>query len=517
MNTLEQDGKIEIPAKYLAALSRFKWVLILAIAMLSGIAVFVASIIPPTYRSEAIVLVETQQIPDELVRSTVTSIAAERIQIIKQRVMTRDRMLDLMDKYPDLREAMDGMLVSEQVAQLRENVNIEMISSSANPRARNATTIAFKVGFDARDPNTSQAAANDLVTMFLDENVRTRTERATETTGFLESEAAKMRERLAETETAIANFKSENKDALPEHLDLYLSMLERARSEAVEIRRQIEVETNQASLYETDLANNVDVVEENPDLLRLEAEYARLTSLYKDTHPDVKAVAQQLDAARNIKKTSSQSLGEQLLMNKIAASEQQRRLLRQELVQVRESIEELEAKVVLIPQVEQGLIALNRDYRAVQAQYDQLVSSTMEAQMAESLEQGRKAERFSLLEAPVVPDQPHSPDRKKLLAGGVAASAGLPLALVLAFGFFDRSVRGTTAVEKLLGQAPLASVGVINPGSKHVSFLVKALWSIGILLALLIVAIAVVHTQVMPLDTYVYQAIYKFNLEGLIP
>lgn len=401
MSTLEQDGKIEIPAKYLAALNRYKIILGLAIALLAGIAFFVASIIPPTYRSEAIVLVETQQIPDELVRSTVTSIAAERIQIIKQRVMTRDRMLDLMDKYPDLREAMDGKLVSEQIAQLRENVNIELISSSANPRARNAATIAFKVGFDARDPQTAQSAANDLVTMFLDENVRTRTERATETTGFLQSEAEKMRRRLAETENAIALFKNENQDALPEHLDLYLSMLERARSEAVSIRRQIEVEANQASLYENDLANIEPSTADNPELQRLEAEYARLTALYKPSHPDVKALAQQIESAQSFTKTSTQNLGAQVLQNKIAASQRQRVLLREELAEVRRNIAELEGKVVRIPQVEQGLIALNRDYEAVQTQYNQLVSSTMEAQMAESLEQGRKAERFSLLEAPV--------------------------------------------------------------------------------------------------------------------
>ena len=514
MNTFDQEQKIEIPAKYLAALSRFKVLLVLAILVLGAIAVTVALKIPATYRSEGIVLVETQQIPDELVRSTVTSVAAERIQIIKQRVMTRDRMLDLMDKYPMLRASLSGELVSEQVAELRKDVTIDLISSNAG--ARNASTIAFKIGFDAIDPTTAQAVANDLVTMFLDENVRTRTERATETTGFLQSEADKMRERLGATETAIANFKNQNKDALPEHLDLYLSMLERARSEEIEIRRQIEVETNQTSLFETDLANNVTTPQESAELLRLEVEYTRLTSLYTETHPDVRALQQQIDQASSIQKTSTRNPVTAALESRISSSRKQRSLLQSELVKLRENISELEEKVVQIPQVEQGLISLNRDYQAVQAQYQQLVGSTMQAQMAESLEQGRKAERFSLLEAPVIPDQPHSPDRKKLLGGGLAASAGLPLALVLAFGFFDRSIRGTSAVERSVGVLPLVSIGVVNAGAGSSRWMLKLLLGFLVLLLLAVAAAAVVHTQLMPLDTLVYKVIYKFNLEGFV-
>ncbi|MGB0958011.1 MAG: GumC family protein, partial [Litorivicinus sp.] len=434
MSDYEQEQKLEIPAKYLAAVSRFKWAMGAGILFLGAIAVAVSMLLPATYRSEGIVLVETQQISDELVRSTVTSVAAERIQIIRQRVMTRERLLELMDKYPQLHDWLGGELVSQRVAKFRENVAVDLISS--NSRSRTAATIAFKISFDGPEPAMTQAVANDLVTMFLDENVRARTERASETTGFLKSEADKMRKRLAETETAIAVFKNDNADTLPEHLDLYLSMLERARGEATDIRRQIEVQTNQISLYEGEIAASRPDASQSPELVRLEAEYARLTSLYLPSHPDVRSIQQQIDTAKSIRKTSTQDQASRVFESKIEAARKQRVLLRNELVESEADIARLEAQIVKIPQVEQGLIALNRDYEAVQSQYEQLVGSTMQAQMAESLEQGRKAERFSLLEAPVVPDQPHSPDRKMILGGGLAASAGLPLALVLAFGFF---------------------------------------------------------------------------------
>ena len=107
-----------------------------------------------------------------------------------------------------------------------------------------------------------------------------------------------------------------------------------------------------------------------------------------------------------------------MIEGKIQASTQQVKLLKDELDVLQDNITALETRVVRIPQVEQGLISLNRDYEAVKRKYDQLVGNTMQAELAESLEQGRKAERFSLLEAPILPDQPHSPDRKKLLGGG---------------------------------------------------------------------------------------------------
>ena len=55
------------------------------------------------------ILVQSQQIPSELVRPTVTSAAQERIQVIQQRTMTRDNLIAIADKFklfPDKRALM---------------------------------------------------------------------------------------------------------------------------------------------------------------------------------------------------------------------------------------------------------------------------------------------------------------------------------------------------------------------------------------------------------------------------
>ena len=509
MSYEEQDDSLEIPANFMAALGRYKLYLALVIIVLVSVSVAVAALIPAVYRSESLVLVETQQIPDDLVRSTVTSIAAERIQIIKQRVMTREKLLEIAEKHPSLKGKSSNLLISELVQEVRENITVQLITSNKNNRRNPATTIAFRVAFDALSPAVAQSVTNDLVTLFLNENVKARTERASETTDFLRSEADKMKQRLSDTEQAIADYKQEHKDALPEHLDLYISMLERAQASRLDIQRQIEVERNQRALYELQGSGTVRS-ESAKRLDALTAEYKSLSAIYQESHPDLQRVAEEIRVLES--KGGSRTAGNGLLRSKLKASASQIELLETELSKNKEQIEELEEKIIKVPQVERGLISLNRDYEAVKGQYDQIVGNTMQAQMAESLEQGRKAERFSILEPPLLPDQPHRPDRKKILALGLGASFTLPFGLLLLVAFLDKSVRGAAAVERITGFAPLVTIGYIETATDTKKKKNKLYGVVAIVFAMLVLGVVLTHFIVLPLDTLVYKFMYKFGL-----
>ena len=67
--------------------------------MVAAVGVVVAIALPSVYRSSATVLVQEQEVPPDLVRSTITSFADERIQVISQQVMTRAVLLQLVEKY----------------------------------------------------------------------------------------------------------------------------------------------------------------------------------------------------------------------------------------------------------------------------------------------------------------------------------------------------------------------------------------------------------------------------------
>ena len=140
--------------------------------------------LPPIYQSEGVILIESQEIPRDLVLSTVTSYAEQQIQVIKQRILTTSRILETLDKYDVYADERESSTVSLLVEKFRSNVQVDMINANVidptRGRAQRAS-IAFKVSFMDDSPGIAQKVANELVTMFLDENVKTRTSKAAET------------------------------------------------------------------------------------------------------------------------------------------------------------------------------------------------------------------------------------------------------------------------------------------------------------------------------------------------
>ena len=152
------------------------------------IAVSIVMLLPPIYRSTGTIAIESQQIPADLIRSTVSATADQRIGFINQIVMTDSRLEEIVDKYglyPEERAVLPMMQVVEK---LRENV---VVASVVDPYATRAT-IAFTVSFDHTDPEVARNVAQELTDLFLAENVRTRNARATDTAAFLRRETARL-------------------------------------------------------------------------------------------------------------------------------------------------------------------------------------------------------------------------------------------------------------------------------------------------------------------------------------
>ena len=73
------------------------------------------------------------------------------------------------------------------------------------------------MGYESRSPELAARVANDLVTLYLRENLETRKQLAAGSAEFLAGEAEKLRLRVAELEQRIAEFKQQNYDRLPEY------------------------------------------------------------------------------------------------------------------------------------------------------------------------------------------------------------------------------------------------------------------------------------------------------------
>jgi uncharacterized protein involved in exopolysaccharide biosynthesis len=288
---------------------RLKPMLVTAITVFC-LAVLAAVLWPPTYRSSATILIEEQEIPEDMVRSTITSYADQQIQVIRQRVMTLDNIMKLADKFalytPEERAQMPRTAIA---AEFDKAVTLNVISADITDRRsgrQQQATVAFSLSYDSHDPKKAQQVTNELVNLYLNENLRTRAEKTRSTESFLREEAAALNQQLTNIEDKLARFKQENKDALPESFQFNVqnlrsleSQLQGLQANSRELRtREMEL---RAQLAQTNpyapivLSTGQTVLADVDRLKALQAEYRNKAALYNANHPDIKRLRKEID------------------------------------------------------------------------------------------------------------------------------------------------------------------------------------------------------------------------------
>ncbi|MDF2368684.1 hypothetical protein [Sneathiella sp.] len=525
----EEASPINIERIISAAKRRFLFFLIPFVLVLAG-AIAVILILPPLYSAYGTILVETQQISPDLIESTVSSDPDQRIRMIEQRVMTRENLLKIIDKFSVYGEDRKFLTVSELVFQMQDNIAIDVITSSFSGNRRGETTIAFYVGFSHENPQIATDVANELVTLFLSENVRTRTERASEATAFLSDEAAKVRRQLTQVESEIVAYKQKYKDALPEHLGLRQSMLDRSEDQVRDLRRDLralqedkrylEIELTSARSGRTGSGGEQSELAQNLSTLKdslLEAS-TRLT----DSHPDIMALKKRIAALeQQVEQETAAALAAasqgqaaagsvynpvvEKLQIRIAATDDKIAETRRQISTTTAKMRDLEGIILEIPQVERGLTVLDRTYTDLLDKLNSLESKQAQAQLSQNLEEEKKAERFVLLEPPVVPTEPVSPNRKKILGIGGFLALVVGVACVFLIELIDRRIHSASELEAVLKHPPIVSIPYIHTRQENVRNRMKIFMYFLIPIALLALLLAAVHYFYQPLDDLFYK------------
>ena len=219
---------------YVIAIRKRKNAIIAIATLILTISVAVAFLLPPVYKSSATILIEQQEIPPELVMSTVTSYAAERIQTIQARVMSRTTLMEIIEKFNLYEDERKVKTSEEIVTQMRKDAALDVISAEVvDPRTGrpSAATIAFSLSYKGESPAKVQRVASELTSLYLNENLRNRTQKAEDTSLFFKEETARLSEQIDKLETQIAEFKQKNADLLPELQALNLQVLQRSETE----------------------------------------------------------------------------------------------------------------------------------------------------------------------------------------------------------------------------------------------------------------------------------------------
>lgn len=300
---------LRTPHDLIAAMKRRK--LLLAIPLVLGVCLSAAMAVfwPPVYQSMATILIEEPEVPRDLISSTVTSYADERIQVISRRVMTTPNIISVIDKFDLYTEKRKYEPISAVAEAMREDITLSLVSADVvDPRSGRPSqaTIAFTLAFDHRSPTSAQKVLNELVTLFLAENLRTRRQAAAETTGFLKSEAEKYRQLVDQYEARLAEFKQQHAGNLPEQMPIKIGLKDRTERTLLEIRGRLQTLGERRIYLEAQLAQLSPYLESRDAtglaadprerLRALRTQYISLTGKYGSGHPDVRKLEREIKA-----------------------------------------------------------------------------------------------------------------------------------------------------------------------------------------------------------------------------
>ena len=208
------------PARLIAIAKRriFYFAIPFVLLLIAGF--LIISIQRPIFHSEGKILVESPEIPTTLVQPTVTAAAIERMQVIQQRIMNRDNLLAIVKKFGLFPSQQKWMSETQLLDLMRQRAAIQLVdidtamspTKDGKPAPRinnkNNSAVAFTIGFDYEQPDLAMKVSNELLTLILNEDVRTRTGRATETTQFLAREVKRLQGDLDSVNTQVLAAKS---------------------------------------------------------------------------------------------------------------------------------------------------------------------------------------------------------------------------------------------------------------------------------------------------------------------
>lgn len=517
---MNQETETIHPLQIIEIVRRRRWYLMVPFCLSLIVGIVLAVVSPKIYMASTMILVQPQKVPDEYVRSIVSTDIDSRINTISQQILSRsniERIIQEFNLFSD--DDQSNMFMEDKVELMRKWISVDLIRED-----RRGPADAFSISFKGRDPALVMRVTNALASYFIDENLRVREEQALGTSDFLDDELGDTRLRLEKQEEALKQYRARYMGGLPEQLQTNLRILEGlqlqlniknealryAKNNLLLLEKQIEETAIQDGLgIESISAGGPEAKSENQIRLeQLETQLSELELNYTERHPDIirlkkqiqdlkeKIAAETDDVSKKPSAPLSRPGDRRLLMDERSRQQLERQDLKLQIAGLESEIQKTESQMLHYqrmvedtPKREQELISLNRDYQNIKASYDSLLSRKLESDIAVNMEKKQKGEQFRILDPAKFPEKPSEPDMKKLFVMVLAAGLGLGAGLIFLLEYMDTSFRKPETVEAVLGVPVLCTIPQLYRARavklawlNHVLFAISALVSLGLFL-----------------------------------
>lgn len=469
---------------YLRIIRRRKWMIIGIVAASLLVGGLLCVMLPKSYRSNTLIVVENQRVPENYVKGVLTNTPQDRLATIQQLVLSRSILGRVIEEFNLHGPDKDIGTVLEEI---RRRVTITTTREHA-----------FMLSFAHQNPVTAQKVTARLAELFIEQNLKTREQLVGEASEFLENELIAAQKELEVKEKAISEFKLGHMGELPGQMEANLRALDRLQAEMTSTLETIsrlndriaqldrtikEYESGELSTVSNGAAGTQQAVPMRPADARmarikeLERNLANLSAIYKETYPDIIHLRQEIAKLKaqpieeDDQRTGREENGNGKHPEKKHVDPYYRDLLRQrsdvkaELTGMKErqdriarEIKQYEARVERTPMREQQLAGLMRDYENMQRNYQALLDRRLNARMAENLEKRQKGEQFRVIDQAHLPTFPESPDVMKIMAVSLLAGCGLGFGAALLVENMQSGFRHGEEVERLLGIPVLAEI-----------------------------------------------------------
>ncbi len=478
------------PHDFLEIFSRKKWLIIFSILLILFGATLYCVVIPDKYRSSVTILVIPPSVSETFVRSAVDYEVESRISGIQQRVLTRKRMVGVIDELGLFPKERNKSTPEALVDKMEKRMDIKII------RGKNA----FRLSFAHENPKKAALTTSKLASFFIEENQRTREETAVGTTEFLETQLRETKAKLEEQEEKVKRYKLTYMGELPQQMEVNLNLLGRLQDREKSLTEAVARAEDRRIFLETEISKQLSqgLASKNPidSLLESLAEKRKqlqdLTARYTESYPTIiqlrneieqleaKLVSLQKAERPDAVGTSGTAAGDRTppqgfrlesaevrrLRGQVTALNLEIKALQREKEENRTAMRTVESKVGRLPQREQELVSLTRDYENLKRSYDELLKKKLEAGISRNLEENQKSEQFQILEPPSMPTTPFEPDRKRILSLAFLGAIAFGFGGAIGLEILDPTLRGAKEFKYFYDIPVLAAFPTIRDGGR---------------------------------------------------
>ncbi len=460
---------------------RRKWLILIPAALIAIGAALVIQQLPNVYRSEMLILVVPQRVPESYVKSTVTARIEDRLQSISQQILSRTKLEQIVNDF-DLyrRERNSGELMEDIVEEMRSrDIGIGVVKGDA-----------FRVSFAADDPRTAMRVTERLGSLFIDESHRDREVLAQGTSEFLSNQLDDARRQLVAVESKLQEYQRTFNGELPSQLSANLQGLHNTEIALQNLGESLNRDRERRIAFERTVADVLEAPEKpaadatRPDIAQTLQDELRTAEQgliavelkLKPEHPDVRRLRRNVDELR--KRVEAQKL-EGTLTSRPSVDALMDYAKRKRLMDAKAELDNIDreiqaktaeedrlrgmlgmyqARIEATPVRESELASLTRDYETLSQTYRSLLQKKEESEISANLEKRQIGEQFKILDPARMPEKPVSPDRPHLYLIAVLASLAIGIGLGFASEYFDRTLRTEADVRAALNLMVLATV-----------------------------------------------------------